>query len=885
VTEPSDTVSFEFCGKTVQARAGDTVASALYRSGQRIFTRSFKYHRPRGLLCLSGKCPNCMVNVDGVPNVRACVTPVRAGIRVRHQNAFPSLEHDWLAILQRFDWLMPVGWYYKAMTHPATWHAAEPLIRKIAGLGEPPPPGSEDREYEHSYRHSEVAIIGGGPAGLQAAVELATHGKQVTLIDDQPALGGHLRYTKSLGVSAGELIARLQGLPNIEVMQGCYCFGLYEGNLLGIVQPNPHPKAVERLIHLRAGRVMVATGAYEAPLLFPNNDLVGIMLSSAVQRLIHLHGIAAGKVAVVIGSGQQRDQLVADLRQAQIRVVAAMPSESVVAATGKWRVTGMQMRDGHFDCDLVVVCGHRIPDAGLLTQAGARLEWDSNKGAFIPVDLPSHVAAVGDVTGASLVTASPQPPEQVFSGKRAFVCFCSDVSMKDLQDAISEGFDHIETLKRYTTATMGPCQGRMCQLSAIGICAVETHRSMDETGTTTARPPNPSVTLGALAGARHHPIRRTPIHYEHDALGAVWMDMGEWKRPRFYKTQKSSEEKACVEEEYRAVRERVGVIDVSTLGKLDAKGRDAGKLLDKVYAGRLSDLRPGRVRYSVLCDDAGIMLDDGTVSRLAEGHYFITTTTGNLEFVEQWLQWWLIGTGWDVHITDVTGGLAAVNMAGPKARDVLATLTPCDLNTKAFPYMACRRAKVAGIEALLMRIGFVGETGWEIHFPAESGAYLWRALLEAGREFDIRPFGVEAQRLLRLEKRHVIVGVDTDALTNPFEAGMAWVAKLDKEDFIGRVALHRLANQKPHQNLVGFIMSEEALPEDGAAVLVDGKLAGRVTSVRYSPVNRKAVGFAWVPAELAHEGAAVDVRVAGRLVRAHITQQAFYDPEGARLRM
>ncbi|PYV03692.1 MAG: hypothetical protein DMG26_08990 [Acidobacteria bacterium] len=432
---------------------------------------------------------------------------------------------------------------------------------------------------------------------------------------------------------------------------------------------------------------------------------------------------------------------------------------------------------------------------------------------------------------------------------------------------------------------MGPCQGRMCQLSAIGICAHETKRSMSETGTTTARPPNPSVTLGALAGARHHPIRRTPMHYEHDAHGAVWMDMGEWKRPRFYQTPKCSEEKACVEEEYLAVRERVGLIDVSTLGKLDVKGRDCGKLLDKVYAGRLSDLRPGRVRYAVLCDEAGIMLDDGTVSRLADDHYFITTTTGNLEFVEQWLEWWLIGAGWDVHITNLTGGLAALNLAGPKARNVLAKLTSCELNTKAFSYMACQHGEVGGVHALLMRIGFVGETGWEIHFPAESGAYLWRALLEAGRDFDIRPFGVEAQRLLRLEKRHVIVGVDTDALTNPFEAGMGWVAKLDKEDFIGRAALLRLSGEEPHQRLAGFIMNEGSLPEDGAAILVNGKLVGRVTSARYSPLNRKAVGLAWIPPELTREGAEIDVRVGGRLARAHITQQAFYDPEGERLRM
>ncbi|HTV53713.1 MAG TPA: aminomethyltransferase family protein, partial [Terriglobia bacterium] len=241
--------------------------------------------------------------------------------------------------------------------------------------------------------------------------------------------------------------------------------------------------------------------------------------------------------------------------------------------------------------------------------------------------------------------------------------------------------------------------------------------------------------------------------------------------------------------------------------------------------------------------------------------------------------------GWDVHITNLTGGLAAVNLAGPRAREVLAKLTDCDLSTKAFPYMSCRHAEVAKVEALMMRIGFVGETGWEIHFPADSGVELWRALLDAGREFDIRPFGVEAQRLLRLEKRHVIIGVDTDALTNPFEAGMGWVAKLEKEDFIGRAALRRLASEQPRQSLVAFVMSDDVVPEDGAAILVDGKLAGKITSVRYSPVNRKAVGMAWISAELGRGHAEVDVHIGSRLVRAHITQKAFYDPEGDRLRM
>ena len=294
------------------------------------------------------------------------------------------------------------------------------------------------------------------------------------------------------------------------------------------------------------------------------------------------------------------------------------------------------------------------------------------------------------------------------------------------------------------------------------------------------------------------------------------------------------------------MRQKVGMIDVSTLGKLSLKGRDGGKLLDKVYTSRFSDLKPGRVRYAVLCDEAGIILDDGTISRQAEDEFFITTTTGNLDFVEQWLEWWMAGAGLDAQITNLTSAMAAVNLAGPKAREVLSKLTSCDLSTEAFPYMACRSADVAGVPAILMRIGFVGETGWEIHYPAESGEHVWSALMEAGKPFGIRPFGMEAQRLLRLEKGHVIIGVDTDALTNPYDAGMAWVVKQEKDDFIGKFTLGKLAGAPSQQSLVGFLMNSEEIPEDGAAILVNGALAGRVTSARYSPAKQKPVGLGWV---------------------------------------
>jgi sarcosine oxidase subunit alpha len=806
-------------------------------------------------------------------------------MQVRHQNAFPSLDNDWLSGVQRFDWLMPVGWYYKTMTHEWSWHAAEPYIRKVAGLGVAPEPGKGSTDYEHQWRHAEAAVIGGGPAGLQAALELAQSGVQVTLVDDQADLGGHRRYRKTAGGVPSHLITQLQSSPGVEIISRAYCFGLYEGNLLGVVQANPHAAAIERLIHLRARRIVVATGVYEVPFPFQNNDLPGVMLSTAVQRLIRLHGIKPGNRAVVVANGSQGDEVAADLGEIGTELVGVVEPDQVLAAVGSSLVTALRTKRGEFACDVIVICGPRVPDGGLLHQAGARMAWNEERGAFLPLGLPASVSAVGEVAGEWLAPVMPLPPKDLEFHKRSFVCLCNDVSTADLRDAIGEGFDHIETLKRYTTLTMGPCQGRMCQLSGIGVCARETGRSMGETGVTTARPPNPSVSLGALAGSRHHPTRRTPMHYAHEESGAVWMDMGEWKRPRYYKTSSSGSERVCVLEEYQAVRERVGLIDVSTLGKLDVKGRDAGKLLDKVYTNRFSDLKPGRVRYSVLCDEAGIMLDDGTISRLAEDHYYITTTTGNLDFVQQWLEWWLVGTGWDAHITNLTGGRAAVNLAGPKARDVFQALTACDLTAKAFPYMACREAQVAEVPALLMRIGFVGETGWEIHFPAEYGEYLWKKLLDAGKSFNIRPFGVEAQRLLRLEKRHVIVGVDTDALSSPYDAGMAWVAKLDKADFIGRNALSRLAQTAPSQSLVGFIMNEDAIPQDGAAILVNGALAGRVTSSRFSPHQGKAVGLGWVAAASARDGAEIQIRVNGGTASARIVPDAFYDPAGDRLRM
>ncbi len=462
-------------------------------------------------------------------------------------------------------------------------------------------------------------------------------------------------------------------------------------------------------------------------------------------------------------------------------------------------------------------------------------------------------------------------------GRKKFICPCEDVTLKDIDQAVCEGFDHIETLKRYSTATMGPCQGKMCAMNTVAACAHATGRTIAQTGTTTSRPLVQPVTLGAIAGPHFEPVRLTPMHQRHLEAGAEMMDAGQWKRPRVY---------TSIEDEVRAVRERVGLIDVSTLGKLDLQGRDAVKLLERVYTNKWADLRVGRVRYGVMVDESGIILDDGTVARLAEEQYFVTTTSSGVAAIEEWLNWWKEGTDIRAHVTNVTSGLAAVNLAGPRSREVLAKLTDFDISAQGLPYLRAARASVAGIPATILRIGFVGELGYEMHVPAEYGEYLWDALMKAGEEFGIVPFGVEAQRTLRLEKGHIIVTQDTDALSNPLEADMAWTVKFDKPDFIGRTSLHHVKEAGLRQKLVGFRMPDgSAVPDEGAQIVrADGYPVGRVTSARRSPVLGAVIGLAWVPFEQSTEGSELSIQQNGAQALARVVSVPFYDPAGTRMK-
>jgi sarcosine oxidase subunit alpha len=852
-------------------------------------------------------------------------------------------------VIETFDRFLPIGFYYKTLYKPRLlWEIAEPIIRNLAGMGRVRGGEQEHAEYKYQYEFVDVLVVGGGPAGIEAALAAGAAGASVLLIDNEPRLGGHLRYEASAcqyqeserpGYEVASLLEEaLCAQPNVRVLLEATAFGGYEGNLVPVFRG-------DTLIHVRYKSQVLATGCHQYPPLFRNNDLPGVMLSRAALRLINLFGVLPGERGVIVTSNDEGYRAAVECLQAGMTVAALVDARSPdstpagaldLKSAGVPVFTGMTIRQAHgassvsaatigpvngspgvgertMGCDSILLSTAYQGNSALLFQSGCQLGLDKDIGQPVPTKMAPGIFAAGEVMGLRSLAAILEsgrssgraarqyvgrensnwwqesqellsqtrqqskafaiPP---FSGqKKNFVCLCEDVVEKDLRQGVAEGFDEIETLKRYSTVAMGPCQGRMCSRHATEICGLATDRDFGAVGTTTARPPIHPIPLGALAGPEFHPVKYTSIHYKHIARTDQLTDMGVWKRPVVY---------SSVLEEYDAVRNRVGLIDVSTLGKLVVKGKDAPALLDKVYTHWFSNLPPGRTRYGVICDESGTILDDGTVGRLAPDHYYVTTSSGSVDAIEQWMKWQANGTGWCVHVINVTSGTAAVNLAGPEARGVLTRLTDIDISQSAFPYMACREGKVAGVPAILLRVGFVGETGWEIHFPAEYGEYLWDTILEAGGSAGIRPFGVETQRLLRLEKKHIIVGQDTDALSNPYDSNMGWVVKLDKPDFVGRDALAAIASQPGENRLVGFCVSDGGQPDDGNAVVIHGRLAGRITSVRFSPRLKKCIGLAWVPETHAKPGTVVAIHASGKTHSAVIVQEPFYDPEGARLK-
>ena len=933
--ERSTRLSFTFDGKRVEAYEGDTIGSALYAAGQRTFSRSFKYHRRRGLMCCAGQCPNCIVAVDGAPGARACIEPVRDGIRVEHVNAMPSLELDAMRATDIVGGpFTPPGFYYKTFIRPRRlWPLYEKVLRNAAGLGKLREEQAE-REWRTEYRrrHADVLVVGGGLAGLRAAIAAAQLGADVVLADEGPAPGGQQLLESDQRELAGLVLAAREA--GVEILERASALGYFDGMVPVWQQDTLH--------QIRAQSHVFATGAIEQPLVFAGNDLPGVMLSGGARRLAALYSVSPGKRALVATTSDRGLDAARALRDAGVEIVAiadlrpdrdesatefrhsAIPvftGHTVIEAKGRKGVTEAVIApvgggDEHsFACDLIVVSGGAIPATSLLLQAGAGSAYDSELGHFSLSELPDGVYAAGEVAGvasdagasgelaglqaghalglgsdqsrgrvAQLESARAEKPSVAIappvsgSGRgKCFACLCEDVTSKDVRLSIEEGYDSIELSKRYTTVTMGPCQGRMCQLPAIKLMAQETGQSLEAVGTTTARPPWVSVPMGILGGRPVEPAKRSSIHGRHRELDATVKWAGDWRRAYDY---------GDPEGEALAVNTAAGLIDVSTLGKLLVRGADAGEFLDRLYPNRFSNLKPGRIRYGVISSDAGRIVDDGTICRLDGDSFYVTTTSSGAGAVEEWFSWWLADWGLDVALTDLTQGLSAVNLAGPKARQIMGAVTDLDCSNEAFPYLDGKQAKIAGVDCLILRIGFVGEVGYEIHFPSAYGEHVWDALIEAGKPHGLRPFGLEPQRILRLQKMHILVGQDTDSESTPFGAAMPWIVKLDKEqDWIGKWALEHYQDQPPVTELVGFTLPNGDVPTEGAVVVDEaGTPAGQVTSSRHSPVLGRTIGMAWVPGALARDGARITISDEGKRLEAEIQTKPFYDPDGEVLR-
>jgi sarcosine oxidase subunit alpha len=850
--------------REVPVLEGDTVASSLYRAGVRTFTRSLKYHRRRSLYCGTGECPNCLVTVDGVPGVRSCVTPARDGMRVERAHGWPSTERDLLHVTDSLHRLMPVGFYYKTFIRPRfAWPLAERVIRRATGLGRLPEE-TDPRTPTARHLRTEVLVVGAGTAGLTAALEAARSGERVVVCDEAP-IGSRLAPGPTLD-RVRVLEAQVRVLAEVQVLDRHAALGLYEGASVPLA-------AQDELVQVRAERIFLATGATETHPVFPGNDLPGTWLGRAASKMVALHHVPIGERVVVAASTDEGMEHLSALVGAGANIVAAVVPSSlhdevpdgvetivdgrVTSAQGRRQVAAVFVASSggtrRISCDALVLCLGLAPRDAL-----ARMAVDET------------VEVVGD---AALGEREPHMHED------GMLCLCEDVSLHDLRQAWDEGYRSSEILKRYTTATMGPCQGAMCG----GALACVVRDLADASGMpashqgarTTARPPARPVPLETLAAAVHEVIeKRTSLHEVHEAAGGRLDWSGGWKRPFGYGDRR---------EEYRAVRERVSLMDVGTLGKFLVAGRDASTLVDRMFPTRIGDLEPGRSRYVLALDEAGYVLDDGLLCALDDGGFYLTSTSGGAARMDARLREWADLLGLHVHVLDRTAELGAVNLAGPLAREVLEPLCNDPLDADAFPYPGHREIAVAGVPCRAIRTGFVGELAFELHHPRSRGPELWAALMREGQACDILPHGLDALELLRLEKGHLYLGQDTMPDDTPAKLGLSRAVDMGKEWFVGKPALERMASLPASRRLVGLGFDggpEETAELRGMPITLDGAVVGRVTSAERSIALDRAIGLGWIRST----GDGLPTELRAGTAAARVAPTPFYDPEGVRVR-
>ena len=932
VIDRSREFTFTWDGEEYPAYEGDTIVSALAAAGVRVFSRSFKYHRPRGLLTASFLDPGCMVQVDDEPNVRGSHRRVEPGMVVSPQNVWPSLRHDAKAANRVFGHFLSAGFYYKTFIKPQRlWPLYRRVLRQFGAGGEvsSEPPRAY---YDKRYAHPDVVVAGGGPAGMAAAVAASEAGAKVMLVEEEYELGGHLRWGDEEDLAALRALREaVEDAPGIEVMTNSVVAGRYDDNWVSMVQRGLGYGG-ERLVKCRAKTLVVSPGLIERPYVFEGNDTPGVMLSTAARRLINLHAVKPGERAVVFSANADGDAAAEDLRSADVevaRVVDARRGGDIIRVNGGSGVQSVECADGAtVECDLLVTATGWTAPTSLLNMAGDRPVYSEKAVRFFPSRLPNDVLATGGIAGdgtldellaharatgkeaarrAALTAARwsasiPQStdgreepggepvqiPDLPFhehpalfqGGTHGIVDYSEDVSSKDIVGAVKEGYDSVELAKRYTTATMGPAQGKLETVNTVAFLAAATGRTIEETGTTLWRPPYAPISLGALAGRNFEPVRYSPMQPWHERHGAEPLVAGAWIRSDHYGDPAA---------EVRNVRENVGIIDVTPLGKFDLRGPDVPKLLEILYVNRWQSLEVGRVRYGVMCLEDGVVFDDGVTGRLGPERYIMTATSSGASAVWEWIDNWLqtAHPEWRIHVTPVTTAYASMNVAGPKSRELLQRLTEgVDLSPDAFPYMRVRTGTVAGVDDCFMwRIGFTGELSYEIHAPAAYGLHVWEALMEAGADLGVGPFGVEAQRILRLEKGHFIVGQDTDGLTGAHAVGLGRMVKLDKEDFAGKPELVWQSERDDRFRLVALQpMDGSVVPPEASQIVEWKKIVGRITSSRMSPTLGRSICLGFVAPHLAEPETTVTVRLRdGSKIPARVMpQHAHVDPEGSR---
>ncbi len=980
------TIGFTFDGKRYEGHPGDTLASALLANGVHLVGRSFKYHRPRGIVSAGSEEPNALVQLGqgarSEPNIRATQAELYEGLVAESQNRWPSLSFDIGGINNLLSRYFPAGFYYKTfMWPPSFWMKYEFFIRRAAGLGKAPTGPDPDR-YSKTFGHCDVLVVGAGPAGIAAALAAARRGARVVLADEQAELGGSLLASadridgRPAAQWLAEALAELGGMPDVRLLPRTTAFGYYDHNYLTLVErvtdhlaspPAQLPR--QRLWRLRAKQVVLATGAIERPLVFADNDRPGIMMASAVTTYLRRYAVLPGNRAVLFTNNDGGYEAALDLAQAGGTVAAivdlraepgALPLEAakrrgievlaghaVTGTTGKFRVEGVSVMPFSGDsvtgtartlsCDLLLHSGGWTPSVHLFSQSRGKLRWEESIGAFLPdasheaersagacrgsfgladclaeghaagAAAASDAGAAGDAGQVPAAIAgsiepgrlAPIVPSTLPVGHdgKYFVDFQNDVTAADVRLANREGYRSVEHLKRYTTMGMGTDQGKTSNVNALGILAEAQGRPLPDVGHTTFRPPYTPVTIGVFAGDDHgdllEPIRRTPIHSWHERVGAPFENVGQWRRAWYYAKRGEGLHEA-VARESKAVRTSVGIVDASTLGKIDLQGPDVAKLLNLVYTNAWSKLEVGRCRYGLMCHEDGMVFDDGVTTRLGENHYLMSTTTGNAATVLGWLESWLQCEFPDmkVYCSSVTEQWSTVAINGPMARKLLGELTSdIPLDNASFPFMSMRKGHVAGIPARVFRISFTGDLSFEVNVPSSYGHALWLALLAAGEKYQVTPYGTETMHVLRAEKGFIIVGQETDGTFTPYDLGMAWAVSKQKPDFFGKRSYARPDTARPdRKHLVGLLTENpsDVLPEGGQVVaeLKDKPpmiMIGHVTSSYMSPNVGRSIAMAVIKNGRNRMGDTVHVPLVDRVIRAKVTEPKFYDLEGKRI--